>query len=401
VVESVAAGSIAGSSGPVSPLRVAHLIHSLSPGGAESVLVELAGVAATAGLELAVVALSPASRSTHADALRARGLEVVQLDLPRWDPRAVPRALDALRAFGPQVIHTHLKHADIVGGVAGAVLRLPVVSTLHIVEDAPAGTLGRFKRSAGLAVRRRVAARTITLSSAQRRWYRELTGSDDRLVVLPNGVADPRVPDPAERSRLRAELGVRPEQALVVTASLMRPEKGHRLLLDAVSQLPADLLPVVALAGDGVLRAELEARVASDAHLRDRVRFLGYRDDVPGLLAAADLVLHPSLADALPTTVMQALAVGVPVLATDVGGIPDIVGTDAGVLVPPEPGAMAAALTRLLADDGLRDRLGAAGRSRFLDRFEAVGWATRLRALYDAVLDEPGRAWSADAQIGR
>jgi glycosyltransferase involved in cell wall biosynthesis len=355
------------------------------------VLVELAGVAATAGLELAVVALSPASRSTHADALRARGVEVVQLDLPRWDPRAVSRALDELRAWGPQVIHTHLKHADIVGGVAGSVLRLPVVSTLHIVEDAPAGRLGRFKRSAGLAVRRRAAARTIALSSAQRRWYRELTGSEDRLVVLPNGVADPGTPDPAERDRVRAELGVHDGRPLVVTASLMRPEKGHRLLLDAVAQLPADVCPLVALAGDGELRAGLEARVAADPVLRERVGFLGYRDDVPSLLGAADLVLHPSLADALPTTVMQALAVGVPVLATDVGGIPDIVGTDAGVLVPPEPGAMAAGLTRLLTDDELRARLGAAGRSRFLDRFEAGGWATRLRALYDGVLADTER----------
>lgn len=391
MVESVAAGSVAGSPSSVSPLRVAHLIHSLSPGGAETVLVELAGVAAAVELELAVVALSPASRSTHADALRALGIEVVQLDLPRWDPRAVPRAIAELRAFGPHLVHTHLKHADIVGGVAGRVLHLPVVSTLHIVEDAPAGTLGRFKRSAGLAVRRRVATRTIALSSAQRQWYRDLTSSDDRLVVLPNGVADPGVPDPAERSRLRAELGVRTGQALVVTASLMRPEKGHRLLLDAVSKLPADVSPVVALAGDGELRGELEARVASDPHLRDRVRFLGYRDDVPALLAAADLVLHPSLADALPTTLMQALAVGVPVLGTDVGGIPDIVGTDAGVLVPPEPAAMAAALMRLLADDGLRDRLGATGRSRFLERFESVGWATRLRALYDVALADSGR----------
>jgi glycosyltransferase involved in cell wall biosynthesis len=387
----VVEGVPAGDRGSSPPLRVAHLIHSLSPGGAESVLVELAGVAATAGLELAVVALSPASRSTHADALRARGVEVVQLDLPRWDPRAVSRALDELRAWGPQVIHTHLKHADIVGGVAGSVLRLPVVSTLHIVEDAPAGRLGRFKRSAGLAVRRRAAARTIALSSAQRRWYRELTGSEDRLVVLPNGVADPGTPDPAERDRVRAELGVHDGRPLVVTASLMRPEKGHRLLLDAVAQLPADVCPLVALAGDGELRAGLEARVAADPVLRERVGFLGYRDDVPSLLGAADLVLHPSLADALPTTVMQALAVGVPVLATDVGGIPDIVGTDAGVLVPPEPGAMAAGLTRLLADDELRARLGAAGRIRFLDRFEAGGWATRLRALYDGVLADTER----------
>ena len=387
MVEDVAARE----SGSPPPLRVAHLIHSLAPGGAESVLVELAGAAPAAGLELTVVALSPASRSTHADALRARGVPVVELDLPRWDPRAVPQAIAALRAFAPHVVHTHLKHADIVGGVAGRVLGVPVVSTLHVVEDAPVGTLGRFKRSAGLAVRRRAAARTIALSSAQHRWYQELSGSADRMVVLPNGVADPGVPDPAERDRIRAELGLRDGRPLVVTASLMRPEKGHRLLLDAVAQLPADTCPLVALAGDGELRGDLEARVAADPALRERVAFLGYRDDVPRLLGAADLVLHPSLADALPTTLMQALAVGVPVLATDVGGIPDIVGTDAGVLVPPQPSALATALTRLLADDAARDRLGSAGRARFLDRFEAVAWADRLRGLYETVQADAAR----------
>jgi glycosyltransferase involved in cell wall biosynthesis len=122
------------------------------------------------------------------------------------------------------------------------------------------------------------------------------------------------------------------------------------------------------------------------------VRFLGYRDDVPALLAAADLVLHTSLADALPTTVIQALAVGVPVVATRVGGIPDIVGTDAGVLVEPDAAAVAAAVTGLLADDAARARMGAAGRRRFLESFEAVGWAGRLRDLYTEVLGERRRS---------
>lgn len=383
---------------PTTPLRVSHVIHSLGPGGAENVLVELAAAAPSAGIRLQVIGLSPVDRPVHAQSLRELGVPVVELDLPRWDPRAVPGTVAALRSFRPHVVHTHLKHADLVGAMAGSLLRLPVVSTLHVVEDAPAGALARHKRTAGLVVRRRTAARTLALSTRQREWYEELTGTDRGLVVLPNGVADPGVADADRRAAVRNELGAVDGRPLVVTASLMRPEKGHALLLDAVSQLPAELRPVVALAGDGPLRGSLEARADADPRLRDRVRFLGYRDDVPTLLTAADLVLHPSLADALPTTVMQALAVGVPVLATDVGGIPDIVGTDAGVLVPPEPGAMAAALTRLLADDGLRDRLGAAGRIRFLDRFEAVGWATRLRALYDAVLAEPGRAWSTAAR---
>lgn len=377
-----------GGPSPGTPLRVAHLIHSLGPGGAESVLVELAGVAETADLQLHVIALSPTPRPVHAESLRALGIPVTELELGRWDPRAVPQAVTALRAFRPHVIHTHLKHADLVGAVAGAVLRVPVVSTLHIVEDAPEGALGRYKRSAGLVVRRRSAARTIALSSRQREWYRELTGSEDGLVVLPNGVADPGLADRDRRERMRRELGAVDGRPLIASASLMRPEKGHALLLDAVAALPEGVDPVVALAGDGALRESLESRVAADPVLRHRVHFLGYRDDVPDLLAAADLVLHTSLADALPTTLMQALAVGVPVVGSRVGGIPDIIGSDAGVLVETEPADVAAGVARLLRDDELRAAMGTAGRARFLEVFEATGWARRLRALYDTVLDE-------------
>ena len=371
---------------------MAHVIHSLGPGGAESVLVELAGVADSAGLDLVVISLSPVPDAVNAAALRRAGVLVVELDLPRWDPRAVVGTLSVLREHRPDVVHTHLKHADLVGTAAAALLRLPVVSTLHIVEDAPVGALGDYKRAAGLAARRRLAARTVALSSRQREWYEELAGSDAGLVVLPNGVADPGTADAAERSRLRAELGAGDGRPLIVSASLMRPEKGHDLLLDAVSLLPADLDPVVALAGDGPLRSGLEARVAADPLLRDRVQFLGYREDVPALLAAADLVLHTSLADALPTTLMQALAVGTPVVATRVGGIPDILGDEAGVLADPVPADLAAAVARLLIDPDLRATMGAAGRRRFLAGFEAAGWAARLRDLYDTVLAEhPGR----------
>lgn len=371
-----------------SRLRVAHIIHSLGPGGAESVLVELADAAEAAALDLVVIALSPTERPVHAESLRTRGVPVVELDLARWDPRAISRAIAELRRIRPAVVHTHLKHADLVGAVAGRVLGLPVVSTLHVVEDMPAGFVAKYKRTAGLVVRRRTAARTIALSTRQRDWYEALVGHADGLVVLPNGVADPAPIDAAARAQLRARLGAVEGRPLIVSASLMRPEKGHDLLLDAVSLLPEELRPVVALAGDGELRAGLEARVAADPVLRDRVRFLGYRDDVPALLAAADLVVHTSLADALPTAVMQAMAVGSPVLATDVGGIPDIVGDDAGMLTRTEAQPIATALRLLLADDALRRRMGAAGRERFLDRFESGRWAVNLRELYEAVLDD-------------
>ncbi len=142
----------------------------------------------------------------------------------------------------------------------------------------------------------------------------------------------------------------------------------------------------VALAGDGPLRGELESRVAADPALASRVRFLGYRDDVPVLLGATDLVLHTSLADALPTTLIHALAVGVPAVATDVGGIPDIVTASTGLIAAPEPAAVASAVEKLASDAALRSRLGAAGREVFLERFEARGWVGRLRGVYDRAL---------------
>jgi glycosyltransferase involved in cell wall biosynthesis len=372
----------------LAPLRVAHIIHCLGRGGAESVLVDLASAAESAGLELVVVALSPAPDPVHARALRAQGVEVVELGLGRWDLRAVPRTVRVLRAHEVALVHTHLKHADLVGAAAARRLRLPQVSTLHVIEDAGLSRMARCKRAAGLAARRWSAARTIALSSRQEDWYRRFSGSAAGVVVLPNGVVDPGSVNAEDGAAVRARIGVPPGAQLVMSVSLMRPEKGHALLLDAVSTLPRDWPGVVALAGDGPLRPALEARVRADPSLRDRVRFLGYRSDVPSLLRAADLVLHTSLEDALPTTLIQALAIGVPVVATDVGGIPDIVGPNAGILVPTRAGEVAEALRVLAADPDLRSALGAGGRTRYEERFEAVGWAHRLRALYDEILAE-------------
>jgi glycosyltransferase involved in cell wall biosynthesis len=382
------------------PLRVAHIIHSLGPGGAENVLVDLATVAASAQLELVVVALSPVPDPVHARTLRTRGVAVVELELGRWDLRAVPRTMRILRDHRVELVHTHLKHADVVGAIAARWLGLPVLSTLHVIEDAGLNRTGRYKRAAGVAARRSSAARTIALSSSQRSWYAGVAGSTDHLVVLPNGVADPGPPGTADIAGLRSEIGVPRGAPLIVSVSLMRPEKGHALLLDAVATLPQDWPGIVALAGDGPLRPGLEGRVRADPALRDRVRFLGYRSDVPTLLRAADLVLHTSLEDALPTTLIQALAVGVPIVATDVGGIPDIVTPDVGRLVPARSDAIAGAVLALLENPGLPATLGAAGRLRYEERFEAEGWARRLRGIYDEVLAERPAARRASRRSG-
>lgn len=371
-------------------IRCVHVIHSLEPGGAERVLVDLAAAAPQGDLEVSVVSLSRIRDERIAAALAQARVSVHVLDLAtRWDPRAFLRCWRLLAALRPDVTHTHLKHADLVGGVVSRLLAIPVVSTLHLIEDAPRG-LDRVKRGLAAAARTRVAARTITVSDAQRRWYLATFDVDpSRVITIHNGARRVSAVPSEERVRLRARLGLPERGAVAAMVAIMRPGKGHDDLLAALQLVPRDVDLRVVLAGDGPLRGELERRARAAGLVPSRVVFAGFVDDVAGLLAASDVVVQPSHFDALPTALIQALAAGLPVVATDVGGIPEIITPEVGVLVPPgDVQALAGALVDVAADSGLRQSLGAAARQRFDSEFDAGVWAGRLSHVYQEVLLE-------------
>jgi glycosyltransferase involved in cell wall biosynthesis len=366
-------------------MRVCHLIHELGPGGAEHVLVDLARVAPSAGLEMRVLSLMPLAGHRYPQALRDLGVRVESLGLrSRWDPRGPGRALRLLRSDPPDVVHSHMKHADLVAAYAAPRLGLPMVSTLHVIEDA-VSPIGRLKRRLGIRARQRASA-TVAVSEAVRSWYLGAFRVDlAKVVTVPNGVpAPPAVPE-ARRTALRAEFGVPEGHLLAATVALFRVGKGHDDLLDAVALLNGAGVHFL-LVGSGPEEARLRERVRSEG-LTDEVVFAGFRDDVAEVLAACDLVVHPSRADALPTALIHSLAAGVPAVATSVGGIPEIVGEAAGRLVPPgEPKALAAAIEELAGDPGLRRAMSAAARERFSARFDGEAWARRLRGLYQRVI---------------
>jgi glycosyltransferase involved in cell wall biosynthesis len=376
---------------PTRQLRVCHLIHSLRDGGAEHLLVTLSEVAAAVGLRISVVSLMPDEGLRFGQQLRRSGVEVRTVGLrSRWDPRGLPRAARLIRQLHPDVVHTHMKHADLVGAYAARRLQVPMVSTLHVIEDSPTPRQ-RFKRRLAAQARLRRAVRTVAVSDAQRRWYlAEFGARPDQVVTIRNGVL-PRPPASGRRpaAALRERYAISEETAVAAMVALLRPGKGHGDLFAAVRRLPADLDVKVIVAGDGPLRHELEAEVARDEALSERIVLAGFVDDVEGLLAGCDLVVHPSHFDALPTALIYALAAGVPVVASRVGGIPEIVGDEAGVLVPPrDPGALAIALEALVRSPGQRARLGAAAVGRFEERFDARHWAGELKALYGEVIAE-------------
>jgi glycosyltransferase involved in cell wall biosynthesis len=378
-------------------VKIAHLVPTLHPGGPEIGLVDLAGAARRAGLELLVIALASTSETSQVSALRRLGVPVAELGLAPWDPRAVSRTARLLREQKAQLVHTHLPPADVVGAAAALRNRVPAVSTLHRVENLPADRVDRLKRTAKILARQRFMARTIAISQVQQEWYRGLAGpdrpapsaagrADGPLLVVPNGVADPGPVDSAERTRRRTALDVGDGDVLAVSAAPMRRDQGHELLLDAVEVLPDDVPLVVALAGDGPLRPWLESRVAASEGLARRVRFVHRHHDPTTMFVAADLALHTARSGAAPTALLRAMASAVPAIATRVGGVPEIVTAATGVLVPLDAGPIADALVTLTEDADRRARLGAAARERFVADFEAVGWAGRLRGVYESVL---------------
>jgi glycosyltransferase involved in cell wall biosynthesis len=367
-------------------VKIAHLVPTLHPNSPEIGLVDLAGAAHTADMELVVIALAATSDTTHVSALRRLGVPVVELGLARWDPRSVPRTAAQLRAHGVQLVHTHLPPADVVGAAAAVRNRVPAVSTLHHIENLPADRVDRLKRTARILARQRFMARTIAISQVQLEWYRGLSGSGRNLAVVPNGVADPGAPDPAVRRARRAALDLADHEVLVVSNAPMRRDQGHELLLDAIEALPDALPLAVALVGDGPLRPWLESRVDRNDDLSGRVRFVHRHQDPVGLLAAADLVVHTARSGAAPTSLLRAMAAGVPIVATRVGGVPEIVTPATGILVPLRAPALVDALVDLAEDGERRGRMADAARARFRAEYDAVGWARRLREVYDSVL---------------
>lgn len=379
--------------GVTSQVRVTHVIHELHPGGAEQVLVDLAAAFPEVGVELSVLSLMPTEGQAYADRLRDLGVPLSSLELSsRWDPRGLRRAVDALTATRPDVVHAHMKHADLVGAFASRRLGVPMVSTLHLIEDAVT-PLGRGKRWLAGQARLRGAARTIAVSDAVRRWYvstfpRARAGS---VVTVRNGRAVPTEISEVRRAELRAELGL-PAGAIVVTkVGLMRPGKGQGAVLAAATELTArapDLDVHFLFLGDGELRPELE-REAATRGIADRVVFAGYRDDVPDLLQTSDLLVHASDFDALPTALIEALGAGLPVVAYGVGGVPEIVTPETGCLVEPgDVAGLARALTDLASDPVRRAGMSRAARARFAVEFASSTFARRLRDLYDEVRAE-------------
>jgi glycosyltransferase involved in cell wall biosynthesis len=374
------------------PLRVLVLIDGLGWGGAEMLLADFAAAAPSAGIELQVGYLREKDGNPAAARLREVGIEPRHVPIDGLlSPSSFRSVAAAVDAAAPDVVHTHLGYADLLGGVVARRRGIPAVSTVHVMawgEGLREGT----KAFLFARVRRHCMHRVLAVSDAARAWYVERSGErDDRVVTVHNGVTDRAVPGAG--AAVRRALGIEPDDVVCAMVSVLRPGKGHEVAIDAVARLRAEHPRLrLLVVGDGPSRADIEALAAPHG---DTVVLAGHRDDVLEVLDGVDVLLHPSHADAFPTALLEAMAAGVPVVATAVGGIAEIVVPgETGELVPapPEAAAVVEALGPLVGDAARRRRMGEAGRRRFEQEFSASSWAERLRRVYaEAVGPAPRR----------
>lgn len=363
-------------------MRVATVIDSLGLGGAERLLVTLARAAPHVDLQVTVVTLRDTHSTVVEDGIAAAGADVIHVGTT-WrhqlaDPRRLLRLGGELRRANVDVVHTHLGTANVLGVVAARRLSLPVVGTLHNVR---VGERGLRVRAEDVALRH--ADAVVAVGQEVARTHASALAPRP-ITVVPNPV-DPQLLAPSRAAAVRAELAGGRAGPILLDIARLEPQKGHLVLLEALRSV-VERWPgvVLALAGEGSLAGALAAR-AAELGLEDNVRLLGPRRDVPDLLAAADLFVSASHYEGMPLSILEAMAAGLPVVATAVGDVPTVV-DGAGVLVPPdEPASLASAIHAVVGDPARRRAMGTAGAQVVSRRFDARRWAEQLRSLYERV----------------
>jgi glycosyltransferase involved in cell wall biosynthesis len=364
---------------PSGPLPIAFLLTRAEPGGTERQMIEL------------IRRLDPARWRVHLAFFQAQGAwlhrateaaaSTIDLGITSFRSRTAParfwRFVEWCRTNRIAVLHTTELYSNTFGLPAGALAGVParIGNRREINPDKTPAQVAAQR--AAYACSHRVVANSH--AAADRLRWEHVPAR--KIAVIPNGVLFPR--EQARQARDRNK---------VVMVANLRPEKGHDVLLDAAAIL-RQRFPKVRfdIVGDGPERDRLIGRSA-ELGLSGIVSFLGHRDDVPALLAGAGIFVLPSRSEAFPNALLEAMAAGLAIVATRVGGIPELIDDEqTGLLVPPDrPGALADRIGRLLAQPTVGMRLGEAARLAVATRYSFERMVGAFEALYLTELTRRG-----------
>jgi glycosyltransferase involved in cell wall biosynthesis len=362
--------------------KILYLITELDIGGAERNLFRLATALKGRGWDVEAAALS--GRGEVGKWLAGAGVPVHYVDMDcKASPAAFARLVGTIRRARPDVLHTFLFHANVAGRLATIFAPVPaVVSSIRVAERRRPSHLRMDYLTQRLADAEICVSEGVRDFAIKRAHIRA-----DKLVVIPNPVETPL---PARtRAQVRAEIGAAEGDVVVLSVGRLDVQKGYVYLVAAAAELrKSNARAMFVIAGEGSARGELEKAI-SDASLGARFKLLGWRADAADLYAAADAFVLPSLWEGMSNALLEAMAAGLPAIATDVEGSGEIIENGrTGILVPPgDSHALAGALAGLLRDETVRKRIASEGQRHVLEHHCVEGFVDAHEQLYRRLLD--------------
>jgi glycosyltransferase involved in cell wall biosynthesis len=395
-------------------MRIAHIITRMVLGGAQENTLLTAAAQQAAGHEVLLIT-GPTEGAEGELVSRAEELgvrmhlvpDMVREPDPARDVRALKTLIHLLREGRYTLVHTHMSKSGVLGRIAARLAGVPVIIHTphgHVFHSyySPAKTrlFWLLERTCAL-----FTDRIIALTENEKREHVELRiAPEERFAVIHSGVDFDRYAGPPGPGAVsRADFGIPPEAPVIGCVARLVPIKGHTYLLAAMAQVLRQFPEArLLLVGDGPCAAELQAQ-ARDLGIADRVIFAGLRRDVPDLLRLMDLFALASLNEGMGRVLVEAMICRLPVVATRVSGIPDVVESGiTGLLVEPRaPEKMAEAITALLGNRAAARALGEAGFRKAVPGFGVEAMVARIEALYARVLQEKGIALAPEPEPPR
>jgi glycosyltransferase involved in cell wall biosynthesis len=362
-------------------MKIDWLITELNTlGGAETYVRQMAPYLQQIGQTVRVITFMPGG--SLVDELRNAGVTVIELGLQnKQDWKALARLGSLWRTDKPDLVHTHLYHAGIVGRIAARIMRVQtVIVHQHGAERARSHSRTLLDRATSPLVSKYIATCQAVAETMQKR--EGIPGK--KITVIYNGI---ECVDPVDRVFTLPQQAHQSTPVTIICVGRLSPEKGHITLLKALAQLKnLQLQAKLILIGEGKLQSILIEQ-ATQLGIIGLVQILGSRRDVIEQLVNANIFALPSEWEGISMALLEAMAAGLPVVATAVGGTPEVViDGETGYLVPPrDPASFANALSRLIQDPGLRQRMGMSARQRVCDQFNIRHTAQQILALYETL----------------
>lgn len=373
-------------------MRVVHIVKVVGVAGAERHLFTLLGGLRDNGIDAHIILLVEYNKpmSPYIRDLTKRGVSVEAMIIRHHaDITLLYRLWRSLRQLAPDIVHTHLIHADLYGTLAARLAGVPTVISSRHNDDA-----FRYRKPVKMVnnLLWRMMNAGIAISDAIARFSIAVEGAKPEQMHRIHYGMDTSIP-PLDRAKITQDLHTRlnlhPQTILVGMVCRLIEQKGVRYGLEAFIEV-ANAFPSAHLLviGDGLLRRELEARTQA-AGMSDRVHFMGWQPDAPQFMAALDILLAPSLWEGFGLVLLEAMAQQTAIIASSVSAIPEVVSDrETGILVPPRNvEALKTALSELLEDEAMRQHMGKMGRARLESTFNAARMVKETIALYHTVTD--------------